>query len=150
MSHLSSEQISSLLAGNATPETQHHAGTCPECAAEVRSQNEMLSVFGESLHRWSADNGEALIPGQAFLRNESRTFRIGPIRWAVAAAALIVLIVIPLYRNATQRHREAETFEDTLLLEQVNAQLSRAVPAPMEPLMKLVSDPVEKEMGGRQ
>jgi hypothetical protein len=150
MSHLSWEQISSLLAGNAAPETQHHAGTCPECAAEVRSQNEMLSMFGESVQRWSDDNGGALISGQAFLRNKSLAFRIPPIRWAMAAAAVILLIVIPLYRNTTERHRQAETFEDTLLLEQVNAQLSRAVPAPMEPLMKLLSDPAEKEMGGRQ
>jgi len=108
----------------------------------------MFSVFGESVRRWSDDRAAVPIPDRPLLRSESRAFRIRPLQWTLASAALITLIVIPLYRNTIHRHREAQTFEDTLLLEQVNAQLSRDVPAPMEPLMKLVSDPSEKEIGG--
>ena len=61
-------------------------------------------------------------------------------RWALAAAALLVLAVVPIYRNAQDRQRQAEIARaDTLLLEQVDAEVSRAVPRPMEPLVKLVS-----------
>ena len=60
-------------------------------------------------------------------------------RWVLVAAALLVLAV-PIYRNAQDRQRQAEIARaDALLLEQVDAEVSRAVPRPMEPLVKLVS-----------
>ena len=60
-------------------------------------------------------------------------------RWALVAAALLVLAAIPIYRNAQDRQRQAEIARaDALLLEQVDAEVSRAVPRPMEPLVKLV------------
>jgi hypothetical protein len=61
-------------------------------------------------------------------------------RWALVAAALLVLAAVPIYRNAQDRQRQAEIARaDALLLEQVDAEVSRAVPRPMEPLVKLVS-----------
>jgi hypothetical protein len=36
--------------------------------------------------------------------------------------------------------QEDQTAEDSRLLNQINARLSRAVPQPMEPLMKLMTD----------
>jgi hypothetical protein len=52
----------------------------------------------------------------------------------------LVLAAVPIYRNAQDRQRQAEIARaDALLLEQVDAEVSRAVPRPMEPLVKLVS-----------
>jgi hypothetical protein len=53
---------------------------------------------------------------------------------------LIILLVIPVYKNKREEKRARQAMEDALLLEQVNASLSRDVPASMEPLMNLVSE----------
>jgi hypothetical protein len=56
---------------------------------------------------------------------------------------------LPLYWTARSRERAAESARaDTLLLEQVDSAISRAVPEPMEPLVNLVawnSSPVENK-----
>jgi hypothetical protein len=58
----------------------------------------------------------------------------------LAAAALLVLLgSVPLYRATRARQIAATAASDTLLLEQVDAEISRAVPEPMEPLVQLVS-----------
>ena len=55
---------------------------------------------------------------------------------------------MPICKDSSDRRREAEALEaDVRLWEEVNAQVSRSVPAPLEPLMKLVAwepDAVEK------
>jgi hypothetical protein len=54
-------------------------------------------------------------------------------RWPLAAAAAILLVGIPLYKAARDA-RQAEA--DALLLERVEAGVSRVVPAAMEPLLQ--------------
>jgi hypothetical protein len=72
-------------------------------------------------------------------------------RWAAAAVVLLLLVAIPIARNWQQRQRERELARhraDEMLLQQVNAELSRSVPASMEPLTSLVSwkeNPYEEE-----
>jgi hypothetical protein len=68
----------------------------------------------------------------------------------LVAAAVIILIVVPLYEKVRDRHREADTSEDAVLLEQVNAHLSRTVASPIEPFMRLLSDTSVDKLGGRQ
>ena len=57
-------------------------------------------------------------------------------------------VIVPICKDSSDRRREAEALEaDVRLWEEVNAQVSRSVPAPLEPLMKLVAwepDAVEK------
>src|SRR5262245_3615867 len=101
-SHLSSEQISRLLAGEATTEQSHHASTCAECAAEVRQMQDVLSAFRASVQQWSHTiGGYAVVLDQPFLLREPRSFRVRPLRWALAAALIIILTTVPVYRNAT-------------------------------------------------
>jgi hypothetical protein len=146
--HLSSEQISEFMTGNATPEQAQHAANCAECAAELSELQETLSTFRDSVQHWAKQSGGSVIPDRAFLGTEERVFSVHPLRWALAAAALIVL-AIPVYNDISNRDRQNQA-EDALLLEQVNAHLSRAVPAPMEPLLELLSDVSADEIGGRQ
>ena len=150
ISHLSSEQISRLLAGDAMPEEEQHAGNCAECERELSRVRETLAVFRHSVQQWADENGATRVPDGEFLRHESFGWRKGPVRWAFAAAAVIILIVVPLYENVRDRHREADTSEDAVLLEQVNAHLSRTVASPIEPFMQLLSDTSADKLGGRQ
>jgi len=74
------------------------------------------------------------------------------LRWALAVA-VAALLAIPIYSTMTERRRAGEALgetADTLLLEEINAHLSRTVPEPMEPLMELLSDGSANEPGGRQ
>jgi len=149
-SHLSSEEISRLLAGNATSEEEQHAGKCPECGRELSRARDLLLVFRHSVQQWADAHGATRVPDSEVLRNKSSVRRKGTLQWALAAAAVIILIVVPIYRNAGDRHREADTSADTILLEQVNAHLSRTVASPMEPFMQLLSDTPTDKVGGRQ
>jgi hypothetical protein len=53
-------------------------------------------------------------------------------RWPLAAAAVIVLAAVPFYKSARDA-RQSEA--DALLLERVEAGISRDVPMAMEPLL---------------
>src|SRR5262249_43745861 len=121
-----------------------------QCGEELAAAQGALSMFRESVHRWSAESGGAAIPRAAFVHNELPRVRRAPLRWAFAGLVLMLLIVIPIYKSSNDRKRAAQALEDTLLLERVNAQLSRRVPEQMEPLMKLISDPPAGDLGGRQ
>jgi hypothetical protein len=147
--HLSEDVISRLIIGNGSSDEQQHVDQCSQCSGELERLKQTLSVFRHSVEHWAEQNGGAVVPESPFLRTASPAFRIRPLTW-VLAAALAVLVAIPIYRNVSEQQREAKSFEDTLLLEQVNAQLSRVVPEPMEPLMHLVTDSAAEETGGRQ
>jgi hypothetical protein len=137
--HLTSDEISNVLIGYATPEQQEHASTCTECATSLEHLKETFSVFRESVHEWAGKNQGAIPKSIDFLENAAG---IGypRLRWALASLVFIVLLVIPVYRNKSEEKRARQAMEDALLLEQINASLSRDVPASMEPLMNLVSE----------
>lgn len=61
-------------------------------------------------------------------------------RWSLAVAALVVLAVIPAWKSARDRRIAAEAARaDAILMEQVDAQVSRTVPVTLEPLVSLVA-----------
>ena len=148
MDHLSTNQVSNFVMGDATPEESRHAAECPECAGKVSQLTETLSVFREAVHQWTHENGGSVFPMRPIVASEPNMFGVRPLRWALALA-LILLIGFPVYQTINERHRRMEA-EDSLLLEQVNAHLSRGVAAPMEPWMELLSDGSADEVGGRQ
>jgi len=53
-------------------------------------------------------------------------------RWALAAAALVILAATPVYQSLRAERQERE---DTQLLREVESQLSRRVPRAMDPLV---------------
>jgi hypothetical protein len=138
--HLSSEQISRWMIGERTDREQEHARQCPECAAQVANLGSAIALFRDS----ARDCGEMYGYPKFGLPARTQSVRAGfmgrPSRWASVVAALLLLAAIPIYTNSRDRRRAAEMARaDALLLEQVDAGISRAVPAPMEPLVKLVS-----------
>jgi hypothetical protein len=131
--HLSSGEISQWMIGERTPQQEQHVRQCSECGAEVARMEAALGLFRDSVRHWS--DGQVRVP-----RPLTPEPRPQPIRWVLVAAALLVLAAVPIYRNAQDRQRQAEIARaDALLLEQVDAEVSRAIPRPMEPLVKLVS-----------
>jgi hypothetical protein len=138
--HLSAQQISQWMIGERTPLEEQHVRECPACGAELARLEGSLELFRGSVRHWS--DLQVRVPRPLTPTRGSRGYpaRPLPVRWALIAAALLVLAAVPIYRNAQERQRQAEIARtDALLLEQVDAEVSRAVPRPMEPLVKLVS-----------
>jgi len=108
---------------------------CAECREELIRLHGALSDFRDSMRSWSAAEGAPLRP---MWRTESphRTHRL---RWALVAMALVLLAAIPVYLARERPHPVDTSAEDTVLLEQIDANVSRTVPATMEPLTRLVS-----------
>jgi hypothetical protein len=133
--HLSSREISEWAAGTRTSERENHLHECAECRGELTRLQGVLSEFRDSLRGWSADQGTAPRP----------VWRIeGPrgahrLRWALVAVAMVLLAAIPIYRSRERQRRVDASLNDAVLLEQIDAGVSRSVPAPMEPLTSLVS-----------
>jgi hypothetical protein len=138
--HLSSREVSQWMAGERTPQQEQHVRQCPECGAELALMEAALALFRGSVRHWSDGQSRAAPPAIGSILAARLGSRIQPMRWALVAAALLVLAAVPIYRNVQVRQRQAEIARaDALLLEQVDAEVSRAVPRPMEPLAKLVS-----------
>jgi hypothetical protein len=94
-----------------------------------------IAAFRSSM-RDQGDRAES--PGlQAILQGEHANRRPRPVRWVVAAVVMLILGAIPVsHERARQQQRATEQArEDALLLERVNAGISRAVPRSLEPLL---------------
>ena len=130
-SHLSSEQICNWLAGQREEEEQKHLHECAACQAELDQFLNALAGFRTSLEK-------SPVPAVRRKQNSQRLSR-----WVLASAALSLMVAAPMYWNARQQRtiqtNEDQAKADELLLERVQAGLSRSVPASMEPLMQLIS-----------
>lgn len=126
-SHLASDQLCKWLAGERGTEEQQHLRSCPPCRAALEGFQNALTGFRTSLQ-------ESPVPPL----NYSRTRQILP-RWVLATAAVALMLAAPVYWNARQQRSTEQSKTDELLLERVNAGLSRTVPPSMEPLMQLIS-----------
>jgi hypothetical protein len=138
--HLSSREVSQWMIGERTPQQEQHVRQCPECGAELARMEAALGLFRGSVRHWSDRQVRVFRPLTPTRGSRGYPARPLPVRWALAAATLLLLAAVPIYRNVQVRQRQAEIARaDALLLEQVDAEVSRAVPRPMEPLAKLVS-----------
>lgn len=88
--------------------------------------------------RYQGDHTE--IPElRTILRKVETPFFARSLRWAVVAVVALILGAIPVsYERTREQQRAAEQErQDALLLEKVNAGISRTVPRSMEPLLGL-------------
>jgi hypothetical protein len=129
-SHLSPEQVAKWMIGERTSPEEQHVLECPQCSAEVARFQAELVEFGSAVRDWSERH--------TVVKPLPQGRRARPLRWAWVAAAAIVFSVVPGYFVA--QHRKAERARaDAMLMEQVDANVSRAIAAPMEPLARLMT-----------
>ncbi|MGA2183083.1 MAG: hypothetical protein ABSH47_08645 [Bryobacteraceae bacterium] len=134
--HLSSLEISEWAAGTRTPESENHLHECAECRGELTRLQGVFSEFRDSLRYWSAAQGGSA-PRPVWLTESP--LGAHRLRWALVAVTMVLLAAIPFYRSRVQQHQVDTNLEDAVLLEQIDAGVSRSIPAPMEPLTGLVS-----------
>ena len=132
--HLTSRQISEWIVGDRSREAELHIRTCSLCQEELSQFEASLKGFRSSVRYWS----EGQLPPPALSqerRNPVRSWMMG-LCWAAAVIILCVYIGRLNYHPASQLQTAAA---DTALLAQIDREISRTVPGPMEPLTQLVS-----------
>lgn len=153
--HLSDEEISAWLIGEPIGERTgwqaEHVAACPECRAQTSQLQNALAGFRESAIVWAARRQPAAVIPPATPWWQPRP------EWLLAAAALLLITAAPLYRSHSAHQSAAyaraaiEAAEDAALLKQVDTEISKAVPGPMEPLVTLVAwnpDPTNQSNKG--
>jgi len=142
MKHLTSEQVSAIVAGWSNHEDEQlHATACPVCAAEIDRLRKALTLFRASIRDWSENSSQTLsnvaqFPGQGQLPDRLHPRRVA---WVLAAAALALAVAVPVYHDVRERELKAQADADYQLIESVQSHLSRTAPVAMQPLIPLVS-----------
>jgi hypothetical protein len=130
--HLSSEEMSEYILGYPRPTVARHIRDCAACHTELAQFREALGDFRGAVRGWSENQAAAVTtPASVFVARSWSASR--QLAWALAIAAVCVVasFVLP-------HHAPDNPASDVVLLNQVDAQVSRTVPASMEPLMQLV------------
>ena len=111
------------ISGEDTTWLRSHLGECAECAQHEESTSQMLAAFRELTFDSRTDD--------RFVSSVHRPKAGVRTLWPLAAAAVILIASIPIYRARIAHQQQA----DALLLERVEAGISRDVPQALEPLL---------------
>ncbi|HEY3839325.1 MAG TPA: hypothetical protein VGL72_22285 [Bryobacteraceae bacterium] len=137
--HLSSQQIAEWLIGEGTREMEGHVRGCEYCSRRLSEMEVPLQLFGGAVRHWASQTecaSEWAPPASRW------TFSWDVWRWGIALTALLIMLATPLYQRESARKRAAaaaaSAAQDELLLREVQSGLSRSVPAPMEPVARLM------------
>ncbi len=128
--HLSAKRIAQTVAAGPTPVEAVHLQDCPVCRAEAAHLESALRNFREGVMAGLTDSP---------VRFNAAVTKTVHSRWPVyAAAAAVVLFAAPVLHSVHSRQRAAQAMADAQLLEQVNQDITQAVPGSMQPLEQLV------------
>jgi len=132
--HLSSEQISKCLTGEATPDERSHLQECKSCGADLARLEAAVSSFRDTVREWSDQTSGS--PRRILADpNTNSPMLVRGLRWGLVAAIVVTMIGVPVWRL---KQRQADLAnQDEILLEQIATGLSRPVAQPMQPLTRL-------------
>jgi hypothetical protein len=147
--HLSQEQFARCFVGSGTHEEQQHVLSCSQCNTELEQFGNAVS----SLRLGIREHVDAHNPTPIVL--PSGLQRIPRMRWALAAAAVLLLGTAPFLIEKPREEVIAEVQTESPeapeeLMEAISVHLSRTIPSPMEPMMFIPSEDSIAEAGGVQ
>jgi anti-sigma factor RsiW len=139
------EYILNQGTGQQSPQVLRHLVECAPCRAEVARLEHGIAAFRSVAVEWSSQS-LATRP-QQLQSVPLRKMSISAMRWGFAAAVPLVLLLLALHLFHLSSPRithpavqvSAAQISDDALLEQVDEQVSVAVPSSMESLTHLVS-----------
>lgn len=137
MTHLSSDQFSESLLGHPEPGVTRHLDACAACRSELANLRGALGEFRGAVRGWSECQAAEYQANIALANSPLPPARPS---WIAAhpLAMTLMLAVACVLASWVLSRAEKTPGGDAALLNQVDAQVSRQVPASMEPLMKLV------------
>jgi hypothetical protein len=138
--HLSPWEQEEYVLEQRTPEMLRHLTECAGCRAAVARLEHGVAIFHSAAVEWSS---ECLATRPQRLGTPvGRGLPVLALRWAVAAVLPVLLLIFALvsfHPSSTRPVHTASDISDDALLEQVDQQLSVAVPSSMESLTNLVT-----------
>ena len=143
--HLSEDQFEAYVLGRAGQRELAHINECPECKAEFEDFRKALSMFRSVV--WD------LADTQVALQSSEVTASLSPPpipmwRWALVVTAFVVAVMIPILASQTNPPKPAPQMSPEAVMDRLNQHLARRVPAPMEPMMSLIStEPIAAKPG---
>jgi anti-sigma factor RsiW len=146
---LSEDQFEACILGRAGPAELAHINQCSECHAEFERFRKSLSLFRSAVSDLADDR--AALQSSNLTAPALSTTGIPKWRWALVVATFVVAVAIPILVGETNRPKPTEQMSPEAVMERLNRHLARTVPAPMEPVMSLISsEPFASEPGGVQ
>jgi hypothetical protein len=148
--HLSKWDQEEYVLGQRTPEMVSHLAECSVCRAGVARMEHGVTLFKNSAMEWSGESLGSRIQAlpMQLPHRQTRRLPFPALKWAIAAI-LLVLALLPLYLlgNRAKQQQAAKAnkqdmsapISDDALLQQVDEEVSVAVPSSMEPLTHLVT-----------
>lgn len=154
--HFTNGQIAEWAAGERVPEREAHLQDCPACRSQVEDFQAALTGFGASMRAWS-DVQYAAAKTSVTARPSARTVVLrGSVYAAAALAAVCLVAVLVMFHGALLRQGAPvdthSSLTDSMLLRQIDTEVSQTVPHAMEPLTELVSwdSPAEESSRSKQ
>lgn len=149
--HLSLDQFAKCFVDGPSSLELEHLGECPQCRSELERFGGVVSSFRTAVR----DRIDAQLAVEAMSAShdadQSPVGRVPTQRWALVVAVFAGLLLVPVL---TMERKAPEVVEGIAvrtdpdaLMGAVNLHLLRTVPAPMEPLLKLVPEPTAKSGG---
>jgi hypothetical protein len=131
--HLREEDICRWMVGERSLEAEQHLANCGECSSHVARMSEVLGEFRDSAHALAGVGA-------------GRADRSSGFAWArMAVAALAALLIAVGFWLPRHESRSMPDVDDAALLRRVDAEVSRTVPGPMEPLAALMPQGVRTQ-----
>jgi len=118
--------------GQPDPWIARHLKECPACRTELEQFREALFAFRGVVRDWSENQAGAALAVHSRPTQSRSWIASHQLAFALLLAAVCVLASLVWHGG------QKTPASDSLLLNQVDAQVSRTVPSSMEPLMKLV------------
>ena len=151
--HLTPDQFAKCFVNGAEGLELQHITECPRCSDELDRFGSAVASFRSAVRDRIDVHVGSDVPEVTSFPLQRPAIRAPKFRWVLAAAAVVVLGLIPVLTIENQPEdaidrTSAETDPDALM-GAINLHLLRTVPAPMEPMLALVpSAESEIESGG--
>ena len=130
--HLDADRIARCILGDADAEDSAHLARCGACRLEVEEFGQTLRAFRGSVRNWSQCELAACESGPKWVgRSTPGTRRY------IAVTLLLCLMgmTISSQQRSDRSLTRADSDADSVLLEQVRADVARRVPDGMQPLL---------------
>jgi len=130
--HLSEKQFARCFVGVSTNEERQHLLECLECREDLEGFENAIASLRSTIREQVEDRTTHIQPTRE---------RMPKVRRAIAAAAVILLGLVPLLTSQRPQRIITEASSEKnadALMDAINLHLSRTVASPMEPMMSLL------------
>jgi hypothetical protein len=139
--HLSKDQIAGCFAGQSTIAERQHIQQCAACGAELDRLASSISLFRNAVR--DRVDARVAVHAPAIVFEDQPPVPATPIwKWAMVTVVTVLLVALPLFITRPQQFVDntATTTDPDTLMREINVHLSRTMPAPMEPILRLIPE----------